>query len=605
MTLSVAIVLFIILALVITLYVNVVKPGIAFLGAIVVLLMADGVLETIWGEQAQILTPKQALDGFANEQLAIIVILLVLGNVFRKSSAVNDLFGRFLKKSDSPRLFLFKLMSSVGLSSAVFNNTPLVAMMMPYVYNWSKENKLSPSKFLIPLSFASILGGCITVIGTSTLLIVSGLAEAEGLEPLHLFDVTPVGAVMFVIGVLFLMIAQRWLPGKKLLSGDSTTGQDNGADRQFFFETIVNTDASIIGKTVREAGLRNMNGIFLVEIFRNEKPIRPVGPNQVLQSGDILFFAGDMKRIEELSLDKLGLSLPTACKISEGQKNDISEVVVSHRSSLSGIEIRDTNFRSKFDAAVLAMHRNGERVWGHLGRIRLKPGDVLLLITGKDFRKRIENNADFYLISNIQKEKEVNAKKVFGLLSGMLLAIFLTAINVVSLFKSLLFLLILTMVTKITTNKDIRSAIDLNLILIIGLGLALGQAMVNSGTAALLSGLIVSLASGGGTVMLLTVIFLATAFLASIITSKAAVAVIFPVSVYLAQSIGVDVLPFILVVAFAGAANFITPIGYQTNLMVYGPGGYTFKDFFKIGFPLTVIYMVVTITILSITYNLY
>ena len=598
MTISIIIVLLVISLLVVMLYLNKAKPTMLFLGAIVLLLIASGITETFFNKI--ILTPKEALNGFANEQLAIIVILLILGNVFQKSSAVNSLFKRFLKRSDSPKLFLIKLLTSVGISSSVFNNTPLVAMMMPYVYNWSKENGLSPSKFLMPLSFASILGGCITVIGTSTLLIVSGMAEEAGLPPIGLFDVTLVGFTMFVVGTVFLLLTQRWLPGRKMNNVQASSDQS----RQFFLETHVRSNAPIIGKTVQKAGLRNLEGLFLVEIIRADKAIRPVSSGEVLEGGDVLFFAGELKSIEEIKLDSLGLSLPQECDMSERQLTDMAEVVVSHRSSLSGREIRRTNFRSKFDAAIVAIHRNGERVWGHLGRVSLKSGDVLLLLAGKDFNKNIDNNPDFYVISNIHKEKEVSIKKVIGILVGMFLAIILTALGLVSLFKSLLLLLMVAMITKLANVKDIKSAIDYNLILIIGLGLALGKAMVNSGAATLISEGLIRLSSTGGTVMLLTLIFIATTFLAAIITSKAAVAVTFPVSIQLAETLGLDSMPFVLVVAFAGAANFITPIGYQTNMMVYGPGGYTFNDFFKIGFPLTILYLVGTIAILTFTYNL-
>ena len=597
MIIPIFIVLFVIIVLVAGLYMNRVKPTILFMGAIVVLLIASGFTEK-W-LNISIISPKEALSGFANEQLAIIVILLILGNVFRKSSTINSLFSRFLKKTDSPKVFLIKLLTSVGISSSVFNNTPLVAMMMPYVYNWSKQKGLSPSKFLMPLSFASILGGCITVIGTSTLLIVSGMAEEAGLPPINLFDVTPVGLAMFLIGVLFLIFTQKWLPAQE--TRNSKLGDQL---RQFFLETHVEKGASIIGKTPQSAGLRNLEGLFLVEIIRKEKAIRPVSSEEILEEGDILFFAGELKHIEGVNLEKLGLSLPKSCNMSEGQLADMAEVVVSHRSGLSGREIRKSNFRSKFDAAIVAIHRNGERVWGHLGRIILKPGDVLLLLTGKDFKKKIDQNPDFYVISKINKEKEISIKKLSGILLGMVLAIFLTALNVISLFKSLLILLMFVVVTKIANIKDIRNAVDFNLILIIGLGLALGKAMVNSGAASMISNVLIHLSSGGNPILLLFLIFVSTTFLAAVITSKAAVAITFPISVQIAQSIGADVTPFILVVAFAGAANFITPIGYQTNLMVYGPGGYNFKDFFKIGFPLTIIYMVVTILILIFLYQM-
>lgn len=584
-----AIVLLTIIFLVITLYKEWLSPTLTFMVAIVVLLISN------------VITPKEALEGFANKQIAIIIFLLILSNVFKRASTLTMLMNSFFKKTDSPKVFLFKMMTSVGLSSAFFNNTPLVAMMIPYVNKWSKENGESPSKFLLPLSYASILGGCLTVIGTSTLLIVSGMAEESGFKPIGLFDVTPIGGIMFILGVVFMMLfSSKLLPKSK----KDQVGNKQHKSRLFFFETRIKEGASIIGLTVQEAGLRNLKELFLVELNRGEQVVRAVSSNQLLKEGDVLFFAGEASAIDSLDLDEYGLSWPQETMASTAQKNDFIEVVISHRSTLSGQEVRGSDFRSKFDAAVLAIHRNGERIWGQLGQVVLKSGDVLLLMSGKDCRKRIDGTQDFYVISHTSKQKDADAKKVLGVFIGMILAIILHGLQFVSLFKSLLLLLVISILTKIASVKDIKSAIDYNLILIIGLGLALGKAMENSGAGEMIASQITAFSSGGGVLLFLSVLFFVTAFLSSIITSKAAVAVTFPISISVAQSLGIDVTPFILVVAFAGAANFITPIGYQTNMMVYGPGGYKFKDFVKMGTPITLMYWVVTVLTLSLWYDL-
>lgn len=586
---EITIVLLTIIFLIITLYKEWLSPGLTFMVAIVLLLISD------------VISPKEALEGFANKQLAIIIFLLILSNVFKRASTLTILMDSFFKNSDSPKVFLFKMMSSVGLSSAFFNNTPLVAMMIPYVNKWSKENGQSPAKFLLPLSYASILGGCLTVIGTSTLLIVSGMAEESGFSPIGLFEVTPVGFIMFVLGIIFMMLfSSKLLPNAK----QSLANSKQHTSRLFFFEMRIKESASIAGKTVQDAGLRNLKELFLVELNRGSQVVRAVSSNQILKEGDVLFFAGKASAIDSLNLDEYGLSWPQETSASKAQKNDLIEVVISHRSTLSGLEVRDTDFRARFDAAVLAIHRNGERIWGHLGQVVLKSGDVLLLMSGKDCQKRIDGAQDFYVISHTTKPKDADTKKVFGVFIGMILAIVLHGFGLVSLFKSLLLLLVITVLTKITSVKDVKSAIDYNLILIIGLGLALGKAMENSGAGEMIALQITTIASGSGVITFLSVLFFVTAFLSSIITSKAAVAVIFPVSISVAQSLHVDVMPFILVVAFAGAANFITPIGYQTNMMVYGPGGYKFKDFVKVGTPITLMYWLVTIITLSIWYDL-
>lgn len=565
------------------------SPSLTFFAGILVLILFN------------IITPEEALKGFANEQLAIIVLLLLFGDILRKSSAVDAIFRKLLRKKDNKRNFLFKMMSSVGLSSAFFNNTPLVAMMIPYVYTWSREHNFSPSKFLIPLSYASILGGCITLIGTSTNLIANGIAQSAGAEPLALFDFAPVGGAMFILGMAYLMLfSNKLLPDRRKFFSKKID------ERRYFTETHIQKGSPLIGKSIQNAGLRNLKGAFLVEIVREGRHIRPVSSNEVLEEGDLLFFAGEMSAIIELSSTDIGLSLPQECALTSRQSNDLIEVVVSHNSALAGQTIKKSNFRGRYDAAVMAIHRNGEKVWGQLGNIELHPGDVLLVMAGPDFKKRIENTGNFYIISNARtkEEDEVGTKKAILLFGGMVTAILLTALGLVSLFKSLLILLLFSVLAKVARLREIRNRLDVNLILIIGLGLALGKAMENSGAAQLIADGMLNLSGNMGITGLLITLFFVTNLLSSIITSKAAVAVILPISVKIALSMAVPTDPFVLVVAFAGAANFITPVGYQTNLMVYGPGGYRFKDFIHIGFPLTLLYLIVCITILMLTYQL-
>jgi di/tricarboxylate transporter len=563
------------------------RPAVSFF-LVVLMLLITGLLD-----------PKEALSGFANEQLAIIVLLLIISSVFKKSTAVNSLFAKMLKPTDSPRMFLFKMMGSVGISSAFFNNTPLVAMLMPYVYSWSKKNKISPSKFLIPLSFSSILGGCITVIGTSTILIASGMAESLGEQPLSLFDVTPVGLPLFVVGVLFLGIL-----GYVLLPSRGTDGEkSNAKSRQFFFETEVSESSPIIGKTVTDAGLRNMEGMYLVEIKRGDREIRPVSSNEVVRRGEQLFFAGDQDSIENLNKLELGLSIPQSSGI-QSSSNNYAELVLSHRSQLRNRQIRETDLRSRFDAAVVAIHRNGERVWGQLGRVKLKEGDVLLVAKGKDFTQRVAASNDFYVISNDEEDKEDNVGKVLMIFFGMIAAVVLTAVFQVALIKSLLLLLAVSLLVGLAKPKDIKNSIDYNLILVIALGLAVGHAMKNSGADLMLAEAMNYLSSGYGPVGGLIVVFIITSLLSAIITPSPAIAVVLSVAINVAHINNVPTEPFIICVALAAAANFITPIGYQTNMMVYGPGRYRFIDYFKVGLPLTIIYLVGTVLILSNLYDL-
>ncbi|MFB6305584.1 MAG: SLC13 family permease, partial [Flavobacteriales bacterium] len=319
-TFQIGIVFAVILFLIIFLYIGNLRASVTFLIAIAVLLVT------------QVISPKEALHGFANKQLAVIILLLIIGDVFRKAGVLELVLKFLFKDNDSSKWFKLKMMSGVGISSAFMNNTPIVAMMLSYVHSWSRSKGFSPSKFLIPLSYASILGGCVTLIGTSTNLIVNGLAVESGEASLGIFDFMYVGGVMLVIGIVYLMIF-----GNKLLPATSDPKEQfMGKSRDFFIETHIEKDSSLVGKTVEDGGLRNLGRAYLVEILRNDRYIYPVSPEMRLLEGDVLFFAGSTEAVAELTKKIKGLSLPKECNIPLKDKNDIVEAVISHNSKLVG-----------------------------------------------------------------------------------------------------------------------------------------------------------------------------------------------------------------------------------------------------------------------------
>ncbi|MGC9341619.1 MAG: SLC13 family permease [Bacteroidales bacterium] len=288
--------------------------------------------------------------------------------------------------------------------------------------------------------------------------------------------------------------------------------------------------------------------------------------------------------------------------MSKRKRTEIVEIVISQNSSLIGKTIKTVNFRSKFDAAVIAVHRNGVTLQEKLNTIMLRAGDVVLLFAGEDFLVRSDNTMDFYFISKVRGFVKMEWYKTAVLLGGLFLSIIVSALGVIRLFMGLIVVIIASLALKITNPKDLSKSIDYNLAIIIVMALALGSAMIKSGAAELIAESILSLFMPLGTLGILFGIFLITSVLAAYITSKAAAAIIFPISLTMAANLDLNPLPFVLIVAFASAANFMTPIGFQTNLMVYGPGGYSFKDFMKVGGPLTLIYMVVTVFILWLLY---
>ncbi|MGB0916344.1 MAG: SLC13 family permease [Flavobacteriales bacterium] len=582
---SMGLVFVVIIFLLVALYSGKLRAEVSFFMAVTVLTIAG------------VLTPAEVLSGFANEQLAVIILLLVISDIIRKTDIIDLVFSRVFKGTKSVSGFVIRMVGFVAPTSAFFNNTPLVAMMMPYVYSWSKKNNTSPSKLLIPLSYAAILGGCMTLVGTSTNLVVNGMAVDAGFGSLNIFDFAWVGFPMVIVGGIYLaLFSDKILPAHKDAMEDFKDGW-----REYFVETEIQTNSPIVGKSVGEAGLRNLSGNFLVEIIRKTATITPVSPEHILRAGDKLIFTGETNSIPELSKLELGLSLPKECIAEE--LSDVVEVVVSHNSWLIGRRVKNTHFRGKYDAAIVAIHRNGEKISGKIGSLVIQAGDVLLLFAGRDFAIRATGN-EFYVISK-KENKRVDAKKAIMVIAGVLLSVVVSANTSFSLFSCLLVLLAVSFFTKTLTGSEIKRGINLNMMLIMAFGLALGKAMSNSGAAELIATNVLIVAEPFGPVAILAVIFLVTNLLASYMTNLAAVAIIFPISVGIAQSMGLPIEPFIMIVAFGGAANFITPIGYQTNLMVYGSGGYSFNDFMKIGLPLTILYIVIGTLLMSWKYSLF
>ncbi len=580
----------VIVFILVSLYLDLLGASFTFLVAVVVL--------GLFG----VLTPREMLSGFANEQIAVIIMLLLLGDIIRKTPVIEYIFDKMFLKAKNYRGFMSRMVIFVSGFSAFLNNTPLVAVMMPYVNSWCKKNNISPSKFLMPLSYAAILGGCATLIGTSTNLIVNGLVIDQEIIPdlssLHIFDFVYVGVPMILVGFLYLVFfGDKLLPERPELLEEFT-----GQNRTYMVETVVRPGSPLVGQTIEESGLRNIKDLYLVEIVRRNRHMFVVSNSMLIEEEDMLVFAGDKEPVADLMKNNMGLTLPSVGMLSRKKHTEMVEIVISHNSNLINKSLKDINFRAKYDAAVIAIHRNEEQITTPQREVSLKAGDVLLLYGGSDFLSRAYDTQDFYFISTVKKFEKLEDYKVVILLGGLFAAIILSALNVISLFMGLLIVLILSLILKMSNPKDLPKAIDYDLALIIVMSLALGTAMIKSGAAGLIADLFISVFTPLGNVGVLTGIFLVTTLLAAYITNKAAVALIFPISLTISVELGLDPTPFILVVAYASAANFMTPHGYQTNLMVYGPGGYTYRDFFRVGTPLTFLYMVVTVGLLSLIY---
>jgi di/tricarboxylate transporter len=546
-----------------------------------------------------IITPLEALSGFSNEQIATLFLILIISGVISEIGVLDYVFNRFLiLRKDNYMGFLVKMMFFVSGISSFIPNTPVVAILAPYVYNAGKKNGIPPSKLLIPLSYSAILGGTITLIGTSTNLIVNSLYIENGGSSFKIFDFSYVGIPLTIIGILYMILfGRKFLPEHK-----DAIEKFIEKPREYIVEAIVHENSHLIGKSIENAGLRNLKDLFLVEIIRGDKKIAPVSPSEVIENGDVLIFAGDTSAIVDFVKSISGLVLRDNHILNNYKKFEVVEVVVSWNSSLIGRKIRKTDFRARYDSAILAVHRYGEKLGGKIGEIELKAGDVLLLLTGKDFVKLSAGTNDFFVISKIKEIKKIDTKSPFLVIGGFFFSIILSSFGIISLFKALLALTVLIIVLGLTSLSEIKRNIDLNIIFIASFGIAIGKGIIKSGLAEFIADRIFSVFYPLGIVGILFGIFLITVILTELITNSACVTIVFPIANYIAISHGFTPTPFILAIAYAASASFITPFGYQTNLIIYGPGSYKFKDFVRVGFPLTIIYMFCCILFLKIIY---
>jgi di/tricarboxylate transporter len=579
------VVLVVVVLLIVLLYKEWINPALTFFGAVLVFLLTG------------VLTPSEALAGLSNQQVAVIFMLMLI------TSGVRLLYGggfffRIFSDSLTPRQFLGRMMVSVSTVSAFLNNTPIVAFLIPYIRDWAERNKQPASKFLIPLSHATIAGGMITVIGTSTNLILQGLLSQYNLPLLRYTDFIFLGlAVTILVWVYYLVVGYHLLP-----SHPTGTEAVKTNIKEYIVETEVFPGSLIAGKTVKEAGLRNLKDLFLVEILRGGDVISPVSPEEQLASGDILFFSGNTGSILNLIREDNGLRILKEDKLSARGQFHFTEAVIPAHSDLIGTRIRQSDFRNRYNASIIAIHRDGKRVSGKVGETVLAGGDFLLLLIGEEHRP-YGDERNLYLISSPVKIKTRKPwwQNFLGafVLGGLVLGI----LGPVPLFSACLLILAALVGFRILSVTEIRRQIDLSLLAVLVSSLAIGTALIKSGAAGTLASGIVYVTQGWGVVPILAVLFLCTTLVTSLITNAAAVAIMFPIALSLSQLTGVEGTPFFVAIAFAASGDFITPIGYQTNLMVYGPGGYSFRDFFKVGLLLTLLYMVTCIGYIALYYH--
>ncbi|MDX1618927.1 MAG: SLC13 family permease [Balneolaceae bacterium] len=558
-------------------------PDIVFLGGLTLLIVG------------KIVTPTEALVGFSNQGMLTVAALYVVATGLKETGAIQLVVNYIIGRSRNIRRAQIRIMAPVMVISAFLNNTPVVASFIPALEDWARKNRIPASKLLIPLSYAAILGGTCTLIGTSTNLIVNGLLIAEeGTRTLGIFEPGLIGLPCALAGFIYLTLF-----GRKLLPIRGS-GFDTFKDpREYTIEMIVDPGSQLAGKTIEEAGMRHLPGLYLVEIYRNDRIIAAVEPDERLQENDRLIFTGIVESIVDLQQTK-GLSPATdqVFKLdSTRRERRLMEAVVSHTHPVNGKTIREGRFRNRYDAVVLAVSRNGVRVKEKVGDIRLKTGDTLLLEADPSFLSRYRNSSDYLLISGIANSNPPNYEKswvAWSILGGMVV---LVAMGFLTMFQASFLaagVMIITGCVRTITAKD---SIDWSVLLVISATLGLGNALSITGASAEIAGSVIGFAQTNPH-LALGATYLATWLLTEMITNNASAVLIFPIAISVSASFGVSYMPFIIVIIMAASASFSTPIGYQTNLMVYGPGGYRFTDFTRIGLPLNLI--IATITILLV-----
>ncbi|KHF39982.1 SLC13 family permease [Halalkalibacter okhensis] len=543
-----------------------------------------------------ILPPVDALKGFSNEGMLTVALLFIVAGAVKQSGTLNQLVVKALSTGKSPRMSLIKMMIPISGMSAFLNNTPIVVMFTPVVRKWCKDHNIAPSKFLLPLSYAAIFGGTWTLIGTSTNLVIHGFMLEKGMSGFSMFQLAIVSIPASIFGILFMVtIGYKLLPDRK-----TSEEAFEESSKEYLSEAIIETQSPLIGKSIEKAGLRNLKGLYLIEVISNGERTAPVPSFYKIKENDRLIFTGLFSTIVELqNIRGLTVETGTDLKLEDLQNGSASlvEAVVSHQSTLIQKTVKESKFRSKYDAGVVAVHRNDERINNKVGDIKIKPGDTLLLLANKDFLTRWSNSNDFYLLSSIDQPEIIDAKKSYIALFTLILMILLAAFEILPMFKAAVLAVVVLFLTKTVSFEGARKYIQFDVLIVIACAIGIGIALETTGAAELIANQFVLLTKGFGVLGAVFVVYLLTSFFTEIITNNAAAVLMFPISLHVANQLAIDPMAFFVTIAIAASASFATPIGYQTNLIVYGPGGYRFSDYLKIGIPLNLLYLLVTVSI--------
>ncbi len=554
-----------------------------------------------------IVTPREAIAGFANPGVATIALLYVVAAGLQETGALTLLTERLLGRPKSAFGAQVRLIGPVAVMSAFMNNTPLVAMFVPVVRELSKRTGVPVSQLLMPLSFAAILGGVCTLIGTSTNLVVRSLIIKHNEETpdapiasIGMWTLALVGVPILLAGLAYILVF-----GRRLLPGREASAPAQAQPRQYMTAMRVAAGSPIIGKTIEAAGLRRLPGLFLSRIERHGQSIVAVGPEETLMAADTLFFVGVLDSVVDLQKIK-GLE-PAADEAGPGPHRPsmrLIEAVISPASPLVGRTIREAEIRTHYGAVVIAVHRHGHRMAGKIGDITMRAGDTLLLEAPPGFRQRHRHSPEFYLVSELEGAAAPRHERAWVAIG--VLALLVVGLSLERYVDTMVVAIVcagLMVTLRCCTGPQARAAVEWPVLIVIGSSFGVAKAMEKTGLAETIANTVVASAGAAGPWALLAVVYALTLGFTTVISNNAAAALMFPIALGVAQSADLSFLPFAVCICVAASCEFMTPIGYQTNLMVMGPGGYKWLDYTRFGAPLTLLAGVMCVTLTPLFYG--
>jgi di/tricarboxylate transporter len=564
---------------------EIMRPGLILFSAAVIFL-ATGIISA-----------EEMIAGFSNNGLLTIAVLFLVNEGIKQSGLITRLFQLLLPRKKNPVMYLIpRIMVPVAFLSAFLNNLPIVVNVSPLLIKWASAMKMSYKKFLIPLSYAAIFGGMCTLIGTTSNLVVHGLMLENGFQGLHLFELGKVGLVISLVGFVYMSVFGNWLlPGKKIKLTESSADV-----KDYYFNLRLTENSSFTGQTLVNNTIPGLNGLYVLSIERNNKTLYPERHTIKLYRDDEILVAGNADRLNYIIAHKevklKGIDFLDHIDPSELKQY---EVVLSPRFEGLGLTVAEYNFFGHFNAVVLAIHRNGERITANLNKLKLKVGDNVVLLATDHFVNTWESSQIFYLVNYVQNFRIEKSSRKKWLAMFILLAMVLGIVinEIVSygfgmrlnifLFVAIAAMLLIWL--KILPQQNYTRNISWDLIISVASAFAISKAIHNSGIADSLAYDAVHVVKSIGPVGVLAIIYLLTSVLTEIITNNAAVALVFPVSIMAARLLGVDEKPFFVAIAIAAASSFMTARGYRANLIIKSIGKYSHNDFLRIGTPMQII----------------